>query len=190
MWDLGGGSSGLGGGGDASTLSQCAWLACAPTVGGQDGDPHQLVWRDFTPIEGSCGHMVGGNVYNCTIIGYAAGWVPGASSASNPLLLPSFAQPGQDVGTLVKGFAELVHPFEVAAANGFMFVTGATLVVAGHAAIIAGCVDPTPFEPVTCLGGAAAGGLSITSGVGTLTLAGYVFKTITVPAFREWGGGD
>jgi hypothetical protein len=56
-------------------------------------------------------------------------------------------------------------------------------VVAGGAAIGIGCAEPTPAEPLTCAGEAptiAGGTLLLYQGVN-------VFRTVTLPATKNWG---
>lgn len=71
--------------------------------------------------------------------------------------------------------------------NGFIFVGGAGAVVGGAAAITAGCLDPTPFEPATC-GAGILGGAPTIAGGGVLIKEGVsFFKNYTLPAIKDWG---
>lgn len=53
--------------------------------------------------------------------------------------------------------------------------------------IAAGCLEPTPFEPLTCLGGTAAGAPVVAGGVATGAFGVYFFKNYTLPAIEDWG---
>ena len=58
-------------------------------------------------------------------------------------------------------------------------VGGAVLLVGG------GCLDPTPFEPVTCIAG-GAGAVSLTAGAGVLGYLGYqTVKDELIPGIMQ-----
>jgi RHS repeat-associated protein len=88
---------------------------------------------------------------------------------------------------MVTVFSRITHPFDVAAVNASMFIAAGGQIAAGGAAVVGGCLDPTPFEPATCAAGATAGGVLIPGGVATGAYGVYFFKNYTLPAFAEWG---
>jgi hypothetical protein len=48
-----------------------------------------------------------------------------------------------------------------------------------------GCLDPTPFEPVTCIAG-GAGAVSLTAGAGVLGYSGYqTVKDELIPGIEQ-----
>ncbi len=85
-------------------------------------------------------------------------------------------------------FLRMVHPLDVLAANGAMVVTGATMLYAAAKVIAAGCLNPTPVEPVTCVASLYAGGVAGLAGAGTLVGAYRFLEKVTLPAIKEgWG---
>jgi hypothetical protein len=73
------------------------------------------------------------------------------------------------------------------AVNATMFVAAGGQMVAGGMAIAGGCLEPTPFEPLTCFAGGIAGAASIASGVASGAFGVYFFKNVTLPAIKDWG---
>jgi hypothetical protein len=92
-----------------------------------------------------------------------------------------------ELDTLVDGFVRATHPLDMVATNGALFLSAGTQVVGGGLAIAAGCLEPTPFEPITCAGGGIAGGAVVTAGVGTAGFGVYFFKNYTLPAIKDGG---
>jgi RHS repeat-associated protein len=87
---------------------------------------------------------------------------------------------------LAKGFSALTHPLDMLAVNASMFVAAGGQIVGGGAAIVGGCLEPTPLEPATCAAGATAGGVLIPGGIATGAYGVYFFKNYTLPALKEW----
>jgi hypothetical protein len=100
---------------------------------------------------------------------------------------PSGPQPTTDLGKLINVYSTLTHPVEVGIANGFMFATSGILYAGAGLAVTGGCLDPTPFEPATCIAGVAAGGVTATAATGAGAAGVAFFKNVTLPAFKEWG---
>ena len=107
--------------------------------------------------------------------------------ATNPPGSANADPPGQtnDVGKFIRLFARVVHPLDVIAANGAALVTGGILVGAGYLAIAAGCLDPTPVEPVTCAAAIGAGGFTIGLGATIVAAAAYGFARGTLPEVKK-----
>lgn len=112
-----------------------------------------------------------------------------AGTLASPMA-PIEQQDGGPLRDLTEVFVKLTRPLEVAAANATISATGGITVAAGYATVAAGCIDPTPFEPLTCIISAPAGALFEGIGFGELGLGGWFFMNITLPAFRNWGGGE
>src|SRR6185437_15642260 len=196
--DLTGVGGGWGGGGSKSLLAVygCKWSDCQGAGGEIDPWGNLERYLYMAPIK--CTKGSAPNSVNCdfSVRGFngpqtapglteAYSWVPSQAVSMSPI----GAQQVDPVRNLVVGFFTLLHPIEIAAANAAIFVTGGTLVVAGGIAVAGSCFDPPPADLLTCPIGGAAGGLISTVGLGDIGLGVVVFKNITVPAFREWGGG-
>ena len=86
------------------------------------------------------------------------------------------------------GASRLLEPLHFLAASGAAIITAGLLMGAGAAAVATGCLDPTPFEPLTCGVGLAVGVPVTIAGVGITAAAAYGFFRVTLPAIREdWG---
>ena len=95
--------------------------------------------------------------------------------------------PAAGVDTLFDAFNRVTHPLDMLAVNATMFVAAGGQIVAGVTVAAGGCLEPTPFEPLTCLAGGTAGALSITSGAASGAFGVYFFKNYTLPAIKDWG---
>jgi RHS repeat-associated protein len=95
--------------------------------------------------------------------------------------------PKNDLEAMFQVFSDLTHPLDVAAANVTIFIAAGGQVAAAGVAITGGCLNPTPFEPVTCFAGSAAGTIAFGSGTATGAFGVYFFKNYTLPAFKNWG---
>ncbi len=95
--------------------------------------------------------------------------------------------PAAGVDTLFDAFNRVTHPLDMLAVNATMFLAAGGQVVAGGLAIGGACLEPTPFEPLTCLAGGAAGTASVASGVASGAFGVYFFKDYTLPAIKDWG---
>jgi hypothetical protein len=86
--------------------------------------------------------------------------------------------PATRIGGVVKafdGFQTAGAAFTLAGVH----VGGAVLLVGG------GCLDPTPFEPATCIAG-GAGAVSLTAGAGVLGYLGYqTVKDELIPGIMQ-----
>lgn len=71
--------------------------------------------------------------------------------------------PAAGLDTFFDAFSRATHPLDVLAVNTTFFISGAYTIGAGGAAIVAGCFEPTPAEPLTCLAG-TVGGLPTAAG--------------------------
>ena len=81
----------------------------------------------------------------------------------------------------------VVHDLDLLAVNGSMFFAAGGQIVGGGLAIAGGCFTPTPFEPLSCTAGAAAGAVLIPGGVVTGAYGVHFFKNYTLPAIKDWG---
>ncbi len=116
----------------------------------------------------------------------ATGSATGSANGSAAPAAGPLGSNGAAIEALGRGLATLAHPMEFLTANLAMAWTGAAAVGLGAGLIAAGCLDPTPFEPVTCIGGLAAGAAVALPGFGVLGAAGYFFVNSTIPAFERW----
>lgn len=91
------------------------------------------------------------------------------------------------IDTLVDALGRVTHPLDMLAVNGTMFFAAGGQIAAGGMAVAGGCLDPTPFEPLTCIAGGAAGTASIASGAASGAFGVYFFKNYTLPAIKDWG---
>ncbi len=195
--DLGfGGPDGTGAG--IGGFSDCPTFACSPTVTGHDGLVHALNYG-YTPLYGASTSIQfsWGTDMSATVFG-TLGWSVGPPQSSFsflPLLAPaSSAGPGGGllgsngaaIANLGRGLATVTHPFEFLLADEFIGATGVLTVGAGAAVIGFGCGAPG-VDLLTCIPALGAGVPIITLGVGEAGLAGYLFWSKTLPAFRSWG---
>ena len=97
------------------------------------------------------------------------------------------SQPEKALGQLAQA-SHALEPLHLLAANGAALITGGAMVYAGYVVAAADCLDPTPFEPLTCAA-ALAVGLPLTgAGFGLTGAAAYGFARFTLPTMREdWG---
>ena len=95
--------------------------------------------------------------------------------------------PAAGLDTLSDAVTRPTHPLDLLAVNATMFVAAGGRIVAGGLAIGGGCFEPTPFEPLTCIAGSAAGTVSIGSGMASGAFGAYFFKKYTLPAIKDWG---
>jgi hypothetical protein len=85
------------------------------------------------------------------------------------------------------GFSRATHPLDMLAVNATFFISAGVTAGAGGAAIVGGCLEPTPAEPLTCGAGIAGGAPTIAAG-GFLFKEGVsFFKNHTLPALKDWG---
>ncbi len=95
--------------------------------------------------------------------------------------------PGAGLDTLADAFSRVTHPLDMLAVNATFFLGGGGAIVAGAAAIVGGCLEPTPAEPLTC-GAGILGGAPTMAGGGFLLKQGVsFFKNYTLPAIEDWG---
>lgn len=98
--------------------------------------------------------------------------------------------PWNFVSAITRGFSRATHPLDVAAVNTTYFVAGTISIAVGGAAIVGGCLDPTPAEPLTC-GAGILGGAPTMAGGGFLLEQGVTFfHNYTLPAIENWGGDE
>ena len=99
-------------------------------------------------------------------------------------------QPSKDIGTIAGGFARLTHPLDMVAVNATIFFAGSGAILAGGAAIVGGCLEPTPAEPLTCVAGTAGGIPTAAGGVFLMKEGVDFFKSFTLPAIETWGSHE
>ena len=73
------------------------------------------------------------------------------------------------------------------AVDATMFFAAGGEIAAGGILVSAGCLAPTPFEPLTCLGGGALGSGLIAAGTASEAFGVYLFKNYTLPAIEDRG---
>lgn len=95
--------------------------------------------------------------------------------------------PAAGVDTLFDAFNRATHPLDVLAVNEFMFATGVATTAIGIGAGVAGCIEPTPFEPLTCAAGVVGGGSTAAGGAFLTKQSISFFKNVTLPAIEDWG---
>lgn len=104
---------------------------------------------------------------------------------------PSTSSPPTDtLGKLVNVFNTVTHPLDLAAVNASMFLVSGVSFLGAGVAVAGGCLDPTPFEPVTCVAGSASGVVLAATGTGAAKVGVDFFKNYTIPAFKNWGCPD
>jgi RHS repeat-associated protein len=93
-------------------------------------------------------------------------------------------RPANTLEALVTTFSHVTHPLDMLAVNASIFVASGAQYLASGIVISGGCLEPTPFEPVTCAAGAFAGGVTFTSGTGTAAFGVWFFENQTLPALK------
>jgi hypothetical protein len=79
----------------------------------------------------------------------------------------------------------VVKAFDGFQTVGAAFTTAGIHVGAAGFLLVAGCGDPTPFEPATCIAG-GAGAASLTAGAGVLGYLGYqAVKDELIPGIMQ-----
>ena len=81
----------------------------------------------------------------------------------------------------------LTHPVDMAVVNVGIFFGGGAAIVGGAGAIVAGCAEPTPAEPLTCGAGIFGGAQTIAGGAFLVKQGVSFFNNITLPAIKDWG---
>jgi hypothetical protein len=109
---------------------------------------------------------------------------PGGSDESCPCKHAEDTGPKSDIEKIVDAYMESTHVLDLAAVNASIFVGAGGQYVAGGALIAGGCLDPTPFEPVTCAAGSFGGGIAFAGGTGTAAFGVWFFKNVTLPAIE------
>jgi hypothetical protein len=109
---------------------------------------------------------------------------PGCKPKCPPLLHDPKAK---GIDTVVDAYVRAVHPLDMLVVSELMVFTGATTAVTGGAAVVLGCADPTPFEPLTCAAGATTGVPTAAGGMYLMKQGINFFKDYTIPAFKNWG---
>ncbi|HZT73832.1 MAG TPA: hypothetical protein VE996_09295 [Terriglobales bacterium] len=95
--------------------------------------------------------------------------------------------PQAGLDTLADAFSRLTHPLDMLVVNGTMFFAAGGQMAVGGLAIAGGCLEPTPFELLTCFLGATAGSASIAGGTAGGAFGVYFFRNYTLPAIKDWG---
>lgn len=156
---------------------------CPQCHPGQTVDAANNIWGWVVPTFGSdCYNWVCGPPY----LKNPGGWqIVGTAQAAN-----NASQPLNDIEKMFRVFSKVVHPADVVIVNASTFLAAGVHWVAGGALILGGCVEPTPFEPLTCAAGATIGTAAIGVGTGIGAYGIYFFNNYTVPAIKNWGSND
>jgi hypothetical protein len=112
---------------------------------------------------------------------------PTPKTPCTPLTNNLQGTPAAGVDTLFDAFSRVTHPLDMLAINGTMFLAAGAHIAAGGILIAGGCLEPTPAEPLTCIGGGAVGTGLIATGTAIGGFGAYFFKNYTVPALKDWG---
>jgi hypothetical protein len=87
-----------------------------------------------------------------------------------------------------EGYQRILHPLELTFVNMSIFFASGGAYVASVAAIVGGCITPTPAEPATCAAGIVTGGVFSFTGREMNKAGVDLFNNYTWPAWKElWG---
>ncbi len=84
----------------------------------------------------------------------------------------------------------IIHDLDMLAVNASMFFAAGGQVAGGGLAVVGGCFNPTPFEPLSCAAGAAGAAVLIPAGAATAAFGANFFYNYTLPALTNWGCSD
>jgi len=87
---------------------------------------------------------------------------------------------------LFEAFHNLTWALDLTVINGTIYVAAGAHYVAAGALISGGCLDPTPFEPLTCAVMGAAGVEAGAVGASLHVYGTYFLGTYTGPAWRRF----
>jgi hypothetical protein len=196
-WFGGGGGDGGGGGGGGFGFSfaiQGGWDPCTSDFmlcGSLPTSPAQAVqslWTDAfnLPTGLNCPQVGGLSDYICGGVSPIMDAQNNAGCEGNKPANP----PANDIEKMFRVFRVIAHPADVIAVNASIFLASAGHMIAGGALIAGGCLEPTPFEPITCFAGviAGTGAIGVGSGIGIYGIK--FFKEQTLPAIKNWGCND
>jgi len=89
--------------------------------------------------------------------------------------------------TFIDIYVRVTHPLELTAANAGIFLGAGAQFAGAGIAYIGGCLDPTVFEPLTCLAGSFGGSILFGGSVATAAWGADFFNKQTLPAIENWG---
>jgi RHS repeat-associated protein len=92
----------------------------------------------------------------------------------------------RDTGRWVGKFYKFIKPLDETAVWGAIVVASGGHIAAGVLLYSGGCLDPSPFEPLTCGVGVIAGTEAMGVGYAGFVGAGYYWDNVVVPSWQSW----
>lgn len=106
------------------------------------------------------------------------------------ILVTEYLNNPWDIGPTVKGLHKLEEPFQLllpAAAGIGVGLFHYSLILP---VLAAGCLEPTPAEPLTCGASVFAAGDLAVVGTGSIIGSGIYLNKIAIPGLKNWWHGE